>query len=231
MTLSKILLIFSPAFVSFPLYLAAADSHGLMGNWQCRGPHGEVSLVFETAERLVFGGEPSRYKLVKGAVRIWEDGAPLDYPYRLEENSLSFISPENERYQCGRAKRAASGPSGGASGDASLAGYFAGSYYHYSGSTERRMVFCPDGTFHGGRESGYSGSFREGGSRTGAWGTAGQSAYGGKWTIRGDRTQGRISLVHQGGKREEIPYRTARERGCIHLGETLFCYEGKGDCR
>ena len=231
MTLSNNLLFSSLALVCFPMCVAAADSQGLMGSWQCRGPHGEVSLVFETADRLVFGDDSSRYKLVKGAVRIWEDGVPVDCPYRLEGDSLSFISAENERYQCSRTKRAASGASGGASGDASLAKYFVGSYYHYSGSTERRMVLCPDGTFHGGRESSYSGSFREGGSQTGAWGTAGQSAYGGKWTIRGDRTQGTISLVHHGGKREEIPYRTAKERGCLHLGGTLFCYEGKGDCR
>ena len=241
--MSKIPLFLSLALLFIPSSVVAADAPGLVGSWRCLGPHGEASLVFESSDRLVFGGEPSRYELVKGAVRIWEDGVPADCPYRLEGDSLSFVSPENERYRCVRTKRAMPGASPGSSagasgsappsdsGDASLARYFAGSYYHYSGSTERRVVLCPDGTFHGGRESSYSGTFREGGSRTGAWGTAGRSGYGGRWTIRGDRTRGAITLIHQTGNREEVPYRVAAERGCLYLGGTLFCHEGKGDCR
>lgn len=203
----------------------------LSGSWQCRSTGREVSLVFETSNRLVFGGEPSTYTLVPGAVRILEDGVPADYPYVLKGNSLSFVSPGNERYDCRRAGQATPGPSEGPAGDASLMRWFAGSYYRYSGSTERRVVLCPSGTFNGGRESGYSGKFSEGGAQTGAWGTASQSRYDGKWSIRGDRRQGTITLVYKGGNREEVSYRAGSERGCFYFNGNLFCYEGAGNCR
>jgi hypothetical protein len=206
-------------------------SSNLMGNWQCRGPTGNVSLVFESGNRLVFGGEPSTYTLVRGAVRILNDGVPEDYRYSLKGDSLSFVSPENERYQCKRVGGAATGTPGSLVGDQSLMRWFAGSYYHFMGSTERRVVLCPDGRFRGGRESSYSGKFSEGGGQTGAWGTASQSAYGGKWTLRGDQRQGTITLVYSGGGKEEVSYRAGRERGCFHFNGTLFCYEGAGDCR
>lgn len=99
------------AFV--PFLAGTAEAADLMGSWQCRGPDGEVSVVFETGNRLVFGGEPSTYTLVTGAVRITDDGEPADYRYTLKGDSLSFVSPENERYQCKRAGRAAAGESAG----------------------------------------------------------------------------------------------------------------------
>jgi len=207
------------------------DSSSLMGSWKCSGPDGEVSLVFETGNRLVFGGEPSTYTLDAGAVRILDEGVPADYRYTLKGDSLSFISPENELYQCKRVGRAAAGESDGSAGDSSLMRWFAGSYYHFSGSTERRVVLCPNGTFRGGRESGYSGKFTEGGAQMGAWGSASQSSYNGKWTIRGNQGQGIITLVYSRGAKEEVHYRAAKDRGCFTFNGTLFCYEGAGNCR
>lgn len=207
------------------------DSSNLIGSWQCNGPDGEVSLVFETGNRLVFGGEPSAYTLTAGAVRVFEEGVAADYRYSLKGDSLSFVSPENERYRCKRVGSAAAGRSGSPAGDTSLMRWFAGSYYHFSGSTERRVVLCPNGTFRGGRESGYSGKFTEGGAQTGAWGTANQSSYDGKWTIRGNQGQGTITLAYSGGRKEEVSYRAARDRGCFTFNGTLFCYEKAADCR
>lgn len=204
-------------------------SQTLIGQWQCLGPNGSVSLVFESGNRLVFGGEPSTYMLVKGAVRVLDDGVPVDYPYTLKGESLSFVTPENERYQCRKGKSAA--PQASLAGDSSLMKWFAGSYYHYSGSTERRVVLCPNGTFRSDRESGYSGRFTEGGVQTGAWGSASQASNKGKWAIRGDQRQGTISLVYSDGGRGEISYRSGGDRGCFYFNGTLFCYEGNGNCR
>lgn len=46
----------------------------------------------------------------------------------------------------------ATGMNCGPAGDPSLMRWFAGSYYRFSGSTERRVVLCPGGTFRGGKE-------------------------------------------------------------------------------
>ena len=67
-----------------------------------------------------------------------------------------------------RQQQQAGAPSAGPSDPALMQG-MAGEYYSYTGSTERKLMLCLNGTFFDSRESSYSGSF---GTNRGGWGAA-----------------------------------------------------------
>jgi outer membrane protein assembly factor BamE (lipoprotein component of BamABCDE complex) len=120
-------------------------------------------------------------------------------------------------------------PGGGSGGttDSSLMKWFAGSYYSFSGSTERRLVLCANGYFRGAKESSYS----HGAGKADAWGAASQSGSRGTWTIQGNQNQGTITLNFSSGGREALNYRAGSDRGCFYFTNVLYCYEGAGNCQ
>ena len=72
-------------------------------------------------------------------------------------------------------------------------------------------------------ESSYGGSFTgSGGGNAGSWGTAGNREYRGRWTIRGTRQQGVITLVYESGERADVQYAVHVEKGEPYWNEYFF---------
>ncbi|MGA2631390.1 MAG: carboxypeptidase-like regulatory domain-containing protein [Terriglobia bacterium] len=121
----------------------------------------------------------------------------------------------------------AGAPSAGPS-DPALMQAMAGEYYSYTGSTERKLMLCSNGTFFDSRESSYSGSF---GTNQGGWGAASQDAGSGSYAIQGNQQSGTITFSYKGGKRAQTRYQSTGERGCYKFDGTPFCYSGAPRCQ
>ncbi len=107
----------------------------------------------------------------------------------------------------------------------------AGEYYSYSGSTEKQVMFCPDGKFSDSSESSYSGVSSDSlGNQNMAWGAAGQKGGSGLWAIQGTLQSGTITLSYKGGKKVTIKYLAGPEKGCYSFDGTTFCYKGSARC-
>ena len=132
------------------------------------------------------------------------------------------------------AKNKGGGGPGGSPGpnDPQMAQAIAGEYYSYAGSTEKKIMFCPEGTFFDSSESSYSGTGADSlGNQTMAWGNASQNQGSGQWAIQGNAQSGTITLVYKSGKRVEVKYQAGPEKGCYSFDGTTFCYSGPARCR
>lgn len=173
-----------------------------------------------------FEAHPEPGGLVLALIEPGPDGMP-DYT-RVQQ--LPF------RRQGGSGPPAAAGPPApppgtGAGGSPGLAQEIAGLWWGYSGSTERAIGLCADGTYHDSWESGYSGrSFDSTGGQTMAWGTANQGGGAGRWTIAGDYQGGTIRVVYGDGRAREIGYRRGTEAGCLLFDGNLLCRKSRA-CR
>ena len=125
------------------------------------------------------------------------------------------------------AMQQSSAPPAGPS-DPALQQAMAGEYYSYTGSTERKLMLCPGGTFFDSRESSYSGSF---GTNQGGWGAASQGGGSGSYAIQGSQQSGTITFSYKGGKRSHSRFRSTGERGCYSFDGTTFCYSGPARCQ
>jgi hypothetical protein len=112
--------------------------------------------------------------------------------------------------------------------DPALQQAMAGEYYSFTGSTERKLMLCANGTFFDSRESSYSGSF---GTNQGGWGAASAGAGSGTYAIQGNEQSGTITFSYKGGKRSTARYRSTGERGCYNFDATPFCYSGAARCQ
>ncbi len=72
----------------------AGGQPDLMGSWQYNGPESSIELLFQSGNILVFDGEAIAYSLVKGAIRIEEEGEIVDYPYHLKDQMLVITFPD-----------------------------------------------------------------------------------------------------------------------------------------
>jgi len=116
--------------------------------------------------------------------------------------------------------------------DQNLMQSFAAEYYHFSGSTERKVMFCPDGAFFDSYESGYSGrGFDSGGNQTMAWGQASEGKGAGQWSIQGNTQSGTITLVYKSGKRVVWNYKAGREKGDYYMNGTIYARSGPARCK
>ena len=115
-------------------------------------------------------------------------------------------------------------------GDSSLMSWFAGEYYSYTGSTERKLTLCPNGYYAYYTESSYSGNFSDGyGNNTGNWGAAGNNGSRGRWKIVGNKTRGTLIFTTSSGERDERPYQVVG-RGVILVDGVKFAYKGRPNC-
>jgi hypothetical protein len=142
----------------------------------------------------------------------------------------------------GLSKTVASAAAGGSGGsgpapdvgpsDPNLMRSMAGEYYSYSGSTERSVTLCANGTFFGSSESSYSGTSSDSlGNQTGAWGAANQKQSSGNWSVQGSLQGGTVTLGYRGGKTEKIQFQAMGERGCFRFNGNPFCYRSAGRCQ
>jgi hypothetical protein len=101
--------------------------------------------------------------------------------------------------------------------------HFAGTWVNSTTSTETRVTMKSNGDFLEGYESSYGGrSNDQYGNQDLAWGTAGQQQSTGRWTVRGSREKGVITVVWKSGKRVDVEYRVHVEKGQTYWNEYWF---------
>lgn len=147
--------------------------------------------------------------------------------YEASQKTLSQIAESLSQMGGGSAAGSKSGLAGGApSGpnDPNLQREIAGIWWGYSGSTERKIGLCPDGSYMDYTESGYSGrSHDQYGGQTMAWGSGGQSGGSGRWTISGNDDSGTIHVVYSNGRSANIKYRQINNPGCLSFDGNTLC--------
>jgi hypothetical protein len=80
-----------------------------------------------------------------------------------------------------------------------------------------------NGDFFGGYESNYSGRSKDQyGNQDLAWGTAGRQQSRGRWSVRGTREKGVITVTWQSGRRIDVEYRVHVENGQTYWNEYWF---------
>jgi len=96
--------------------------------------------------------------------------------------------------------------------------YFAGTWVSTTKNTETRMTFRSDGTFSEYGEASYSG----GAGTDEAWGRANGNSSSGRWTARGTREQGVLTITYQNGTQRDVQYQVHVEGGETYWSEYYF---------
>ena len=139
-----------------------------------------------------------------------------------------FIKEQQKASSPGAVSASGAGPD--KPNDTALASQIAGTWWGYSGSTERKIGLCPGGTYMDYSESSYSGrSFDSGGSETMAWGSANQGGGAGTWVIQGKGQQGTIYVKYNNGSRMTLNYKQCGELGCLLFNGNKLC-RSSGKC-
>ncbi len=196
--------------------VVGSDGTNFLGKYTIKGvrPGVYILQVGKIQRRLAV-----KNKNVRLDIDLSAEGGMMDY-------MKTGINQMNEKNKGG-------GP-GGSPGpsDPQMAQAIAGEYYSYAGSTEKKIMFCPEGTFFDSSESSYSGTSADSlGNQTMAWGNASQNQGSGKWAIQGNAQSGTITLVYKSGKRVQVKYEAGPEKGCYKFDGTVFCYSGPARCR
>ncbi len=156
-------------------------------------------------------------------------GGAMDYGKKGREELAAAVtaaaSGQGSGGSGGGAPAAPAGPT-----DPQLARAMAGEYYAFGGSTERKLMLCPSGTFYDSRESSYSGRYGSSGDQ-GGWGAASAGRGSGNYSIQGNQQSGTIHFSYKGGKRLVSHYRATGERGCYSFDGQTFCYSGGARCQ
>ena len=104
----------------------------------------------------------------------------------------------------------------------------AGIWYGYSGTTERQMALCPDGSCKSLNESSYSGtSSNQYGHQTMAWGNANQSGGQGQWTVSGTLEKGTVHIAYNDGGSKNLNF-TRYDAACMKFNGNLLCIKSRG---
>ena len=99
----------------------------------------------------------------------------------------------------------------------------AGTWVTMTTNTETRVTLAANGQFALYSESSYGGRFSDsGGANAGGWGTAGNRESRGRWTVRGTRQQGVITLAYENGERADVQYAVHVEKGETYWNEYFF---------
>lgn len=204
-----------------------------------------VSLLGEPSESEMKGG---RLVTTFWLHQSWRGNVPYDLVFDPKKRTLiSWGENENKfqasQKQLGQFAAALSQPAESAPGQASSGGavpspgpnnatlqrQIAGIWWGYSGSTERKIGLCPDGTYRDYTESSYSGqSYNQYGDQTMAWGSASQSGGSGRWTITGTTQSGTIHVVYSDGNSRNISYRQINDPGCLSFDGNTLCRSQTG---
>ena len=160
----------------------AAPAGALLGTWQAQGPYGiPITLVFQSANQLVLADEPLAYSLVPGALRMIEEGRPVDYPYSVKGDQLVLGMPEGGQLQFRKvsASTAPQVPYGGQQGAAGYLGGYPGAQGNQWGQAQQGY---PGGYAQQGYPGGQGGSGYPGGQ--GGYGSPGGGG-GSEWQLQG----------------------------------------------
>lgn len=83
--------------------LAAGQSSGLLGRWDCQGEEGATVLDFQSANLLRYDGEENAYRIQGNAIMIPGLFGEERYPFKLQGSKLAVTFPEGETIRCRRA--------------------------------------------------------------------------------------------------------------------------------
>jgi len=218
-------------FPLLALFSASAGAETLSGSWQCNGNDGRHSLSFQNDTTLLYDNEPSAYMVMGNVLMVQDDYGVSNYNYQLQGKQLQIQFPDGSLLTCqrgsapaqpGRATTAT--PSGGGVDTATLQAQIAGTWWGYSGSTERKIGLCADGRYMDFTESAYSGhGYDSGGNETMGWGAASQGGNQGRWTIQGNYQQGIISVQTYNGGSFTLHYNQIGDPGCLNINGSRLC--------
>ena len=144
-----------------------------------------------------------------GTLSPYGGGAYLIAVATPERFSSRLSSAAKTIAQSMRYKKAAAG---------SAPSYFVGTWVNMTRNTETRMTFRPDGTFSEYGEASYS----NGAGTDDAWGAAGSNSSSGRWTARGSREQGVLTITYQNGTTRDVQYQVHVENGETYWSEYYF---------
>jgi hypothetical protein len=144
-----------------------------------------------------------------GILSPYGGGAYLIAVATPERFSSRLSSAAKTIAQSMRYKKAAAG---------SAPSYFVGTWVNMTRNTETRMTFRPDGTFSEYGEASYS----NGAGTDDAWGAAGSNSSSGRWTARGSREQGVLTITYQNGTTRDVQYQVHVENGETYWSEYYF---------
>ena len=235
--------VFFILFQFFGVSLAGAAGskvHGFVGHSSV-SPAANVSvkLIDGESERIIdivqtnFFGKykfkevpPGYYKIISGKVTreimMKEADVRLDIDLSAADGAMDYANAGKVATQsspkAGKASRAA-GPN-----NLELQGQIAGIWWGYSGSTERKIGLCPNGTYMDYSESSYSGSSNnQYGDQVSAWGSANQGGGRGNWTIQGDTQSGTIYVEYSNGQSIQMRYSQIGDPGCLSFDGNTLC--------
>ena len=191
-------------------------------------------------------GEPGTSEVKNGNLvstfwlhESWRGNVPYDLVFDPKNRTLQSWSESKEKFEAnqkrlsqiaatlsqsmqGSQQGGASAPAG--PNDPNLQRQIAGTWYGYSGSTERKIGLCADGSYRDYTESSYSGSsYNQYGSQTMAWGSGSQGGGSGSWTINGSTQSGTISVRYSNGTSKSIGYRQINNPGCLSFDGNTLC--------
>ncbi len=83
---------------------AGGGQPSVIGCWLCESEGERSEMEFREDDVALFDGEPSRYALTDDAIQVETEFGVIDYPYKLEGNSLVLIFPGDYRIPCTRIK-------------------------------------------------------------------------------------------------------------------------------
>lgn len=195
---------------------AAAEKSGLLGSWTCQGDGSTTSLVFQSANTLLYDGEMNSYRLQGDAIMVPGDWGEEAYRYVLKGNRLQVTFPEGDRISCKRVsakgRQVLKGGAGAQGGNAQLRGrlcQWSGSSSSYSGSSYSRTAmieFDGQGNAMYSSESSYSGNAGMAYGNSG--GTRGQyQVEGNQVTIRledGSNVVAQVNMRQNDGRITEL---------------------------
>ncbi len=100
-----------------------------------------------------------------------------------------------------------------------ISSHFAGRWKTWTKNSESTAVLYADGRFSMRNTSSYGG---KAGDVGGSWGTAADRDSSGRWSIRGNKSQGVLILTYNNGNQENINYRVHSKRGRTYWSEYYF---------
>ncbi len=158
---------------------------------------------------LVFSGQPPQ-------LQSWTENKEK---FEASQGMLASINKAIEQSGMAGGNTAPAGPN-----DANLQRQMAGQWWGYSGSTERTIGLCADGSYFDSMEASYSGQGSDQyGNQTMAWGQASQGGDQGRWTVSGRAQSGTIHVVYGNGSSRNIDYRQINDPGCLSFDGHTLC--------
>ncbi|MBI5658609.1 MAG: carboxypeptidase regulatory-like domain-containing protein [Nitrosomonadales bacterium] len=167
----------------------------------------------------------TRELMVKGQ----DDKKRLDIDLSAKGGAMDYSKAGREPEVAGSSGKPArkEGGSGAGPSNPSLQAQIAGVWWGYSGSTERKIGLCADGSYMDYTESSYSGRAQDPG---GTWGTASQRGGQGSWAIQGDTNSGVINVRYSNGNTTSLRYRQMGDPGCLDVNGNTLCRQS-ASCR